>query len=55
MTIDELRSDLGALSVQLDAEAVEQLDQIWPGPGKPHRRTPLLVRGSPMKLITEIR
>jgi aryl-alcohol dehydrogenase-like predicted oxidoreductase len=34
MTLEELRSDLGALSVQLDAEAVERLDQIWPGPGE---------------------
>ena len=34
MTIDELRSDLGALSVELDAEAMERLDQIWPGPGE---------------------
>ena len=34
MTIEELRSDLGALSVQLDAEVVERLDQIWPGPGE---------------------
>jgi aryl-alcohol dehydrogenase-like predicted oxidoreductase len=33
-TIEELRSDLGALSVQLDAEAVERLDRIWPGPGE---------------------
>jgi aryl-alcohol dehydrogenase-like predicted oxidoreductase len=33
-TIEELRSDLGALSVQLDAEVMERLDQIWPGPGE---------------------
>jgi hypothetical protein len=33
-TIEELRSDLGALSVQLDVEVVERLDQIWPGPGE---------------------
>ena len=33
-TIEELRSDLGALSVQLVAEAVERVDQIWPGPGE---------------------
>ena len=33
-TIEELRSDLGALSVQLDAEVVERLDRIWPGPGE---------------------
>ena len=34
MTIEELRLDLGALSVQLDAEVMERLDQIWPGPGE---------------------
>jgi aryl-alcohol dehydrogenase-like predicted oxidoreductase len=34
MTIEELRSDLGALSVQLDEKVVERLDQIWPGPGE---------------------
>jgi len=34
MTIEELRSDLGALSVELDAEAMERLDHIWPGPGE---------------------
>ena len=33
-TIEELQSDLGALSVQLDAEVAERLDQIWPGPGE---------------------
>jgi aryl-alcohol dehydrogenase-like predicted oxidoreductase len=33
-TIEKLRSDLGALTVQLDAEVVERLDQIWPGPGE---------------------
>ena len=33
-TIEELRADLGALSVQLDAEVLERLDQIWPGPGE---------------------
>jgi aryl-alcohol dehydrogenase-like predicted oxidoreductase len=33
-TTEELRSDLGALSVQLDAQVVEQLDRIWPGPGE---------------------
>ena len=27
-------SNLGALSVQLDDEVVERLDQIWPGPGE---------------------
>jgi aryl-alcohol dehydrogenase-like predicted oxidoreductase len=33
-TRDELRSSLGALSVQLDADAAKRLDQIWPGPGE---------------------
>jgi aryl-alcohol dehydrogenase-like predicted oxidoreductase len=33
-TTEELQSDLGALSVQLDAEVVERLDRIWPGPGE---------------------
>ena len=33
-TIEELQSDRGALSVQLDADVVERLDQIWPGPGE---------------------
>ena len=33
MTIAELRADLGALSVQLDNEAMARLDQIWSGPG----------------------
>jgi aryl-alcohol dehydrogenase-like predicted oxidoreductase len=33
-TSEELRSDLGALSVQLDAEVLERLDRIWPGPGE---------------------
>jgi aryl-alcohol dehydrogenase-like predicted oxidoreductase len=32
MSIEELGSDLGALSVQLDAEVAQRLDQIWPGP-----------------------
>jgi aryl-alcohol dehydrogenase-like predicted oxidoreductase len=34
LTIEELRSDLGALSVQLDDEVLTRLDQIWPGPGE---------------------
>jgi aryl-alcohol dehydrogenase-like predicted oxidoreductase len=33
-TSEELRSSLGALSVQLHAEVVERLDRIWPGPGE---------------------
>ena len=34
MTLEELRSGLGALLVRLDDEIVEQLDRIWPGPGE---------------------
>ena len=34
LTIEELRSDLGALSVRLDDEVVARLDRIWPGPGE---------------------
>ncbi|WP_323187150.1 aldo/keto reductase [Streptomyces sp. NBC_00124] len=33
-TSEQLRSNLGALSVHLDAETVERLDRIWPGPGE---------------------
>jgi aryl-alcohol dehydrogenase-like predicted oxidoreductase len=33
-TTDELNSDLGALSVHLDADVVDRLDMIWPGPGE---------------------
>jgi aryl-alcohol dehydrogenase-like predicted oxidoreductase len=33
-TTEELRSNLGAVTLQLDAEVVERLDQIWPGPGE---------------------
>jgi aryl-alcohol dehydrogenase-like predicted oxidoreductase len=33
-TTEELRSDLGALTVQLDAEVSERLDRSWPGPGE---------------------
>jgi aryl-alcohol dehydrogenase-like predicted oxidoreductase len=33
-TIKEVRADLGALSVHLDAEVVARLDRIWPGPGE---------------------
>jgi aryl-alcohol dehydrogenase-like predicted oxidoreductase len=36
-TTEELRSSLGALSVRLDADVVERLDQIWPGPGEAPR------------------
>ncbi|RXZ73347.1 aldo/keto reductase [Agromyces albus] len=31
---DELRANLGGLSLRLDDEAVARLDQIWPGPGE---------------------
>jgi aryl-alcohol dehydrogenase-like predicted oxidoreductase len=34
MTVDELRANLGALSVQLDDDALQRLDEIWPGPGE---------------------
>jgi aryl-alcohol dehydrogenase-like predicted oxidoreductase len=34
MTIDELQADLGGLSVQLDEEFMQRLDQIWPGSGE---------------------
>ncbi|WP_433723748.1 aldo/keto reductase [Actinoplanes sp. CA-051413] len=34
MTIEELRADLGALSVDLDDAVMRRLDQIWPGPGE---------------------
>ena len=34
MTIEELQADLGALSVQLDEDALQRLDRIWPGPGE---------------------
>jgi len=34
MTIEELRSDLTALSVKVDDDIAERLDQIWPGPGE---------------------
>ncbi len=34
MTTEELRLDLDGLAVQLDAEVVERLDRIWPGPGE---------------------
>ncbi|HEU4423317.1 MAG TPA: aldo/keto reductase [Pilimelia sp.] len=33
-TVEELRADLGALSVRLDDEALARLDEIWPGPGE---------------------
>ncbi len=34
MTVEELNLDLRALSVHLDAEVLERLDRIWPGPGE---------------------
>jgi aryl-alcohol dehydrogenase-like predicted oxidoreductase len=33
-TVEELREDLGAASVALDAGTLERLDRIWPGPGE---------------------
>lgn len=33
-TVEELREDLGAVSVALDAGTLERLDRIWPGPGE---------------------
>ena len=33
-TSEELRSSVRALSLQLDADVVDRLDQIWPGPGE---------------------
>ena len=34
MTIEELRANLGALSVHLDDDVLQRLDRIWPGPGE---------------------
>ena len=33
-TVEELRLDLDALSVQLDTDVMQRLDRIWPGPGE---------------------
>jgi aryl-alcohol dehydrogenase-like predicted oxidoreductase len=33
-THEELRSNLGALSLELDSVVMDRLDQIWPGPGE---------------------
>jgi aryl-alcohol dehydrogenase-like predicted oxidoreductase len=33
-TPDEILSSLGAMSAQLDADALTRLDEIWPGPGE---------------------
>ena len=33
-TSEEVRSSVRALSLQLDADVVDRLDQIWPGPGE---------------------
>lgn len=33
-TVEELRSDLDALSVRMDADVLDRLDRIWPGPGE---------------------
>jgi len=36
-TPEELRSDLGAVSLELDTDVMDRLDRIWPGPGEaPH-------------------
>jgi hypothetical protein len=40
LTIEELHADLGALSVQLNGDVVQRLDEIWPGPGKSRRHRP---------------
>jgi hypothetical protein len=32
LTIEELHADLGALSVKLNDDVVQRLDEIWPGP-----------------------
>ena len=37
-TSNELRSSLGAVSLQLDTDVVERLDEIWPA-AKPRRHT----------------
>ena len=34
-TSEESRSSVGALWLKLDADVVDRLDQIWPGPGRP--------------------
>ncbi|MGS0685428.1 aldo/keto reductase [Nakamurella sp. GG22] len=34
MSVEELRANVGALSVQLDDGALQRLDQIWAGPGE---------------------
>ena len=34
-TLDQLHSNAHALEITLDAEALAQLDEIWPGPGGP--------------------
>jgi aryl-alcohol dehydrogenase-like predicted oxidoreductase len=34
MTIEELHADLAALSVHLDPNTIQRLDEIWPGPGE---------------------
>jgi aryl-alcohol dehydrogenase-like predicted oxidoreductase len=33
-SVEELQNGLGALAVQLDAETLQRLDEIWPGPGE---------------------
>lgn len=33
-TADELRASFHATALQLTAEAMERLDELWPGPGE---------------------
>ncbi|MCA4135404.1 aldo/keto reductase [Arthrobacter sp. M4] len=33
-TVEQMRDVLGAVDVRLDAETVDRLDRIWPGPGE---------------------
>jgi len=34
MTVQELRANLGAVTVRLDDDVLRRLDRIWPGPGE---------------------
>jgi aryl-alcohol dehydrogenase-like predicted oxidoreductase len=33
-SVEQLRSNLGGISLLLEAEVVQRLDDIWPGPGE---------------------
>ena len=33
-SVDQLRSNLGGVALMLDAEVVQKLEDIWPGPGE---------------------